>query len=506
MTLKRRALALLSVSAFFIVLYDFTATRAFSYDGISYALAIERNAIAFLFCAYHLLHTVIGWLVFKVFIALGHPVRAVPLLQQINAVVGGCTVGFFFWLLSLKFSPWRALLGAAALGLGSAFWMEAVDPGCYAWASLASCVLLAVIIEGKDLSSFRVGLIHGATILFHQMLVLAIPALLVQRWKRRPGEYLAGVLISAGSVYAVVAAVFYGHSWHEAWMWLFGPAGWPANRPMEMMHWWNFRLLDNLAASWRGLIDSLFVPVPGTPLGFSILKQGLLISFLVWLVIASRNYFKGKKWIGDPLATLWIWVLVMNFVFVFYVPGTVRFRLLFLPALIYGGLMLESQEKHRWMPWGLGAVVACMALVNYHWGIAPQAQPENNTSLMRTLWVNHLLRPDDVFLFAGGSKDSIINIYVPYFAPEIKGRSLRGYFFANPHGDLMELRQLVHEARNNHRRVFVEAQLFNPETQKTLDAEQGLAPGSIQKWLESLGLRREWAGPPNGSYGVYRIN
>jgi hypothetical protein len=505
MRIQRKILPVIAIPLCFVVLYDFTATRAFSYDGLSYALAIERNAIPYLFCSYHMLHSVIGWVVFKGMTLVGHPLRALLLLQRINALVAGCTVGVFFWILSREFGQGRALVGAAALGFSCAFWTEAVDPGCYVWATLASCFLLGVLVAAETWSSFRIGIVHGIMILFHQMMVLAIPAVLVKRWRRQPGAYLAGVFVTAGSVYAAVAAVFYGQSMHEALIWFFGPAGWPPGRPLEVLHWWDFQLLHNLLATWRGLVYSLVVPIPdGHPL-LAMLEYGVEFVFVALLGTAGLRYFKGKKFAGETLPALAVWILVMNVVFIFYVPGSMRFRLLFLPALIYLALALESRHKNRWSYTAAGAVLTGMVMLNYGFAIGPQSHQENNPSLVRTVWISHTLRPQDVFLFAGGEPSSITNIYLPYFAPHVNGRSLRGYFFEHPGGDLKELRQMVLEAHNSHQRVFVEAALFNPETQKELEALGQMPPGALQKWLDGLGLRRAWIGLAAGGYGMYGI-
>ena len=80
-------LPVISLSAFFVVLYRLTATRAFSYDGICYSLDAERAPLTNLFHPNHLLYSFIGRLVYILAALTGHPLRALPLMQGFNALI-----------------------------------------------------------------------------------------------------------------------------------------------------------------------------------------------------------------------------------------------------------------------------------------------------------------------------------------------------------------------------------------------------------------------------------
>src|SRR5689334_19824979 len=85
------------------LIYLFTLTSDYYWDGITFALQIEKIAkgdsyVALLFHQNHLLYNSIGFLLYKAFQILGIAVRAITLLQILNAVVGGLAVAVFFRL------------------------------------------------------------------------------------------------------------------------------------------------------------------------------------------------------------------------------------------------------------------------------------------------------------------------------------------------------------------------------------------------------------------------
>src|SRR5262249_11683997 len=79
------------------LMYLLTLTADYYWDGITFALQIEKisrgeSYVALLFHQNHLLYNSIGFLLYRAFQALGISVRAITLLQILNAVVGGLAV------------------------------------------------------------------------------------------------------------------------------------------------------------------------------------------------------------------------------------------------------------------------------------------------------------------------------------------------------------------------------------------------------------------------------
>src|SRR5205814_10219873 len=126
-----------------------------------------------------------------------------------------------------------------------------------------------------------------------------------------------------------------GGSVIEAAQWVLNPPGLPPGGSVQFLYCWKFNLTKNLISAWRGLVHS-FIASPAAPHEWiSIMENGAVLIVGAFLAADSLRYFKGKKLIGSTTASLWVWVLVMNGFLFFYLPGALRFRLLFMPPLIY---------------------------------------------------------------------------------------------------------------------------------------------------------------------------
>jgi hypothetical protein len=493
--MKSRPVAASAVLAiFFTGLYLLTPSRWFSYDGIAYALDIEASAWSNIFHPNHLLFSPINWILFQIGSVSGHPVRAIFLMQTLNALIAGITVGFFFWLLNRAAGWRRALAGAAVLGVCSVYWEWAVDPGCYAWATWATCALLWLLIDAEKWPSFGVGMMHGVTVLFHQMLVLAGPAFLLRvRNRQWAAAYISGFALTVGLAYGA-AGFWIGHRTPGEWIsWAVTPGG--------------HRLHDSvftdgsfltLTASWRSLIESgITGNAPAIYFGVGSLIALAAIGFLLWEFFNLRKF---NRPIRKLIAALAGWLLVFGLFQTFYYPGAARYRLLFLPVLIY--LLAVLSRAYAWravrIPIFVGLIV--LAGVNFQYGVRPRMRLQDNISLQRALWISQTLQRNDAFIFSGGGVDSIINVEVAYFASHVRGRSLRGYFFDSPKGDLTELTQLVRQTRTSNGRVYLEGALWEPQKQREVEAYGQVAQGTLAKWLGQFKVKNRAAGP--GGYAI----
>ena len=85
------------------VVYLATLTADYYWDGITFALQIEKVAkgdrgAELLFHQNHLLYNAIGFVLYRAAQAAGLAVRAIQVLQITNAFVGGLAVAVFFRL------------------------------------------------------------------------------------------------------------------------------------------------------------------------------------------------------------------------------------------------------------------------------------------------------------------------------------------------------------------------------------------------------------------------
>src|SRR5437870_3660653 len=89
---QRQDYAALVVFLFFWLLYQFTASRVFSYDGLCYALDVEFAPAANLFHPNHLLYSFVSYCIGRFFHLLGYTGRAIFLMQSVNVFVAAGAV------------------------------------------------------------------------------------------------------------------------------------------------------------------------------------------------------------------------------------------------------------------------------------------------------------------------------------------------------------------------------------------------------------------------------
>jgi len=481
----------------FWLLYRHTATWAFSYDEFCDVLDIEFGPLKNWFHPNHLLPNFLGGLAFSAMRRLGYAGRSIFVLQRINFFLGSLAVAVFYEILRGKFGSQRALCGAALFGLSQAFWRGSVDANGYAWAGLAACLLVGLLLR-EPAAPFLEGLALGIAILFHEMFVFTVPAFFL-RW--RGGNrlrYLAGVLLAGGVPYLGLAVGFHGGSVHDMLFWLLAPAGYGPRNSIGSGSFWSLRPLANIVTSGHALIDSLTAPTePASWLnGARSLVWALVLLGLAG--VALRRWKKGS--LETSARNLWVWILTMSFFQFFWQPAGMRFKILLLPALIV--LMLDAAQSlpSNGILAGLALLPILVGINNANIVFIPESHIENNTDLVRTIWVGRTLSPGDCFLFSGEDSRSITNVCLAYFAPHLSGRSMKGFLASDLHPDLNALTSLAREARAGGHRLFFDADLLSPESQKTLEDRAQLPPGRLRAWLAGFHRLKTLDGP-----GSYRI-
>ncbi len=473
---------------FFFFLYQSTLSRVFTYDGLCYALDVEFGPAANRFHPNHLLNVPLSWVIFHLAKGIGYEGRALHLMQAVNASVAVLALMVFYRTLQRHIGLAQALFGTLFLGFSHTFWFQVTDPGCYAWAALATCLLLALLLQTNALPSFWVGAGHAVAVLFHQMLILVVPAFLVRFWvpKRalsRAAAYFLGGGLVLGMVYGTVGWLYHYGSLSDVLFWASHPGD--AVRGGEINYWWNFNLRHNVAAFWTGFAESLVASVPVSKPLWHALAQGVglgLTGALGVLVI--------RRGILAPLAA---WVLSMSIFQFFYASGAPSYRVLFLPVLIYAAVSAARKPLHRGWFYGGAGLLAAMAVINFRFSIGPRLVP--GPEAQRVEWIKKQLRGTDFLVFSGAGADSVVNVFMAYFASEIPARSLKGYFFARPDGDLRELTDRLRNVEHRQGRIFVEQSLWSLSTQQILESRNHVPEGTIGRWLRSWRKRESLTGP-----------
>jgi hypothetical protein len=502
----------------FSCVYMSTRTWAFSYDALTAVLTAERNAV-FPFHPNHLFANGLGWIFYKGLSLAGIPTRAVFAFQTANAVVGGCAVGALFYLLAVRFSAGAGLLGALGLGLSYAFWAEAVDAGAYASTGLLAVILTGQLLRLADDHRFKThmgppltaGVMVGAGLLIHQMFLLTIPAFLIllyfsdyyhslQQKVRPVSLFLSGLFLAGIVPYILIARFYYNFSVGEGLFWFFGPAGPRPNSGILVNSWWHWKISQNMGPLWNGLVNSLMAPPPHhfewAHVLVSILWGGGLLSIFggsLWLIFVKKKHRR-------LLAAILAWIVAMNLFQFFWVPGTVRFRILFLPVFILCSCLVLENVNELVPTWRKKTLSLLLCLIvgigfsNALGTIWPAAEIKNNRDIQRALWAQHRMTPRDFFLFAG-SGDSIMNVVPPYFAPNVPSRSLYGYFFSNPSGDFSEIATTIEHTLRSGGNVYMEEALFNRETWSELAPNETTANHIRTQWISRYEKTTSLSGP-----------
>jgi hypothetical protein len=482
------------VFVFFWFLYQVTVPYSYTYDGLCYALDVEFGVPSQWFHANHLLYNILYHGLYLLFHRLGYLGRAIYLMQSLNAFVGAGAVALFACTLRQRVGWERSLCGAALFGFSNAFWYETADPGCYAFAALGVCLLMELLLRVEQFGAFVVGLLHGVLVLFHQMLVLVAPAFLYRLQGLKSSlVYLIGLFIGAGLPYAVIARLFHGGSLQEGLYWALGPAGPRPGTKILSRTWWSMNLGSNLSNTWDGLVGGLVAPAPGA----AVLVAVGILALAVW----SYRKLNVKTRDGRSLVSLWIWVLILNAFLFFFWSGTLRYRILFLPGLLFIGMSAARELRSK--TWFAVAVLVTLAVAvtNARKMVLPRMAL--GPDAIRTAWVKGQAGPADFFLFAGKGANSITNVHMAYFAPRTPARSVRGYLFLHADGDMRPLTEQLQVVHRRGGRILVEKSLLDPSTQRQIEIEENVTEGTVQGWIASLRPGRVRPGP--GGYDLIEV-
>jgi hypothetical protein len=469
---RRRALAL---AALFTALYWITRGRQFSYDALCYALDVERGPLTNLFHPNHLLFSFLNRVVWNAAQFVGFHGHAVTLTQALNALAAGLAVGIFYKRLSCSRPASVALGMAFVFAFGFAFWSEATDAGVYAWTALATVCLFECFLRLPKMNPFWAGVLHGAAVLVHQMLILVAPAFLWRYWKQ-PGSrkafigYVVGLLVTVGAVYGAVIVCFHASSLREAFLWALGPAGGTPEMSVTQNPWWCWTIASNLRDFVRGSVEAFAAARTGGVGATLFCIEAVLVG---WLAIRAVARGAAEREPGVQ-GGAWLWILLLCAFQFFWLPGALRFRLLWLPVFLWLGSAATpevGEPRHQaWSWWILGIFVFCLN--------APVVWSRTAPSLgqKRAQWVSHYVGPKDFLVYEGQGPNSVLNVEMIYFAPDVPSQSLKGYRLTHPAADFSELTQRAEASVAAGGKVFIEGSL--------IEAAPGL--GFLSTWHARL--------------------
>jgi hypothetical protein len=433
-------------------LYAATATRANTFDAVSYANQIghlypRTGDPRWLFHPHHLLFNALGYALWRLAQAFGYRGGTLPVLQALNAAGGAAGVSIFYLILRrlLQRSRWLPLLLSVGLAFSFGYWICATD-GRVNMPSLL-LLLCAFGVLCRVMQTPRVGLaawagaLAGGALLLHEsaglFAVVGLAGVLLAeddplltpnamrvRRRRMVLAYLGTWAGTAGLPYLVVGVfVLHLHSPVAFHRW--------TNEYAELGWWWDFHVWRNLRLDVYAFRHAAFVEPPGKQGTFHLNRRvPVQLSRLYWATLLG--------WLGASYAflaalpLLWrshnrrtmivcvLWVVIYAAFFTVWSPGYFVF---WVPALVPTGVMLALALAHYragrgglLANWLLGAWIVLYAALNLQAGILPHLA--SGADPFRRIAADVRAHTDrgDIVLVAGAGDGGPCEVALPYFA------------------------------------------------------------------------------------------
>jgi hypothetical protein len=412
-----------------VLLYLATLTADYYWDGITFALQIEKVArmergASLLFHQNHLLYNGLGYLLYCIPRAFSFPTRALYVLQITNAFAGAAAVGVFFHLAErVTRSRYAAVISSAALAFTAVWWKLATDANAYVVSILLILLCASTLLSARP-RWLLAGLLLAGAMLVHQLASLFYPAALVavftsksidKKW-RFAAKLSAMAWGTTVTAYTLCASLF--HDIKEP----LAVVKWAVSNPSGVSP--SANPLRGLALLPRGNLDmivghnfALYQSQGGWPEKLLALAALLTaIFFLVMLIRRAigqarlaeflRSSFRvapqaRERWkTVAPMLITWIGAYITFLLF--WEPWQVLYRAFYLPplALALGIALSNYHNVTGALPKGAAALaVATLALFNLAFFIAPNMRATANPMLAAARHTSHIWNSKTVIYY-----------------------------------------------------------------------------------------------------------
>ncbi len=422
--LLREPTAILSI--LLVLLYLATLTADYYWDGITFALQVEKVAKSergsyLLFHQNHLLYNCIGYVIYRVTSALGLTMRALNLLQVTNVIAGAAAVCVFFRMIErASRNRYAALVSSIALAVSAVWWKLATDTNAYILSLLLMLVCVSNLLGAKP-RWYVAGLALAGAMLIHQLASLFYPAAVVAVFTNRNIErkwrFAAGMSSIAWgltiSIYYTCAVLLHG-----------------IHDPLGVMRW--------AAANPSGASPSLN-PLPGLLLlprtnvdmvvghSFSFFRSqasygewafalAALLTALLFVFKAARranvlHSFKGLFQLSLEMNAMWkqiapvtiVWIGTYLVFLIFWEPWLVYYRAFYVPALAlaFGFAISNYHCLTDNAPSGTAVLaVAALAFFNLAFYIGPHMRVSSNMRVLSAYNANKVWDQQTIIYFS----------------------------------------------------------------------------------------------------------
>jgi hypothetical protein len=380
-------------------LYIATLTSDYYWDGITFALQIEkvadgnRNA-SLLFHQNHLTYNALGYLLYKSAQAFGLAWRAHQILQVVNALIGALGIGVFFRIAQQATQDrYLAFVCSVGLAVSAAWWKISTDTNAYILPIVLILVCFRNLRSAQPRWSIAGGALAGA-MLVHQLAALFFPvALLTVRSSEAIKQKRKFAVVMSLLAWSAVLSAYYACAVQLHALYLpFAAIKWAISNPSQKE--FAAHPLDGVQAFPRSNFDAFFghnftllgrlagwmeitAVVVGLALGiFAIFKAAPQVSS--WRAAGLRQWRHEMR--GGIAPVLMSWIIIYAVFLTFWGP-LIYFRAFYAPALILAlGLVLNRYHTvtRQGIRGAAAFAVAAFACLNFGLYIGINIHPESN--------------------------------------------------------------------------------------------------------------------------------
>jgi len=459
MRVRKSYWALLVFTLLIAAVYLALPTRAWTPEGVSFALSVERpeslnNA---LLQPSHLIYLPFGRAMYVLAERVDAGVRAMTVLQIVNSVAAACCV-FALGEIALEWtgSALIALLAAALLAFSAAWWKFSTDAGAWILATLFLTLAFRFLLPWQPARPLSVAALHSTAMLFHELAVLFLPVALLGLAMQCEGRLRRWL---AAFTYVVAALVM-----------TLAPHCYAVSRtgdltPRALFEW----LADHGAGAHFSASASNIAAVAESHvrlfLGgrwtlarhFQRMPSALAVAaFALFCVLILRR----PEITGDDASPGWrdtravlllslAWIAPYFAFLAFFEPRETFNRLLYAPAIVLALTALAVQR--RWLlAFGsrraIAIGLAALAVWNFCLFIYPHAQTAANPALVAAEDLHSRLRRDAIIYHSTFSPDDRLVLYI---SPQTRWMQLARF-------DVASVARAIAEAASSNRDVWLD--------------------------------------------------
>jgi len=455
-----------ALAIFFGLIYLFTPTKMYYWDGVVFAYLCEHGTPHELFHPHHLIYNIVLDIAYE-FVRMHFPnLRALPFLIWVSSIFGALTIYFSHMVFRTIFNrEGLAVATTSFMGFAYSFWHFSTDANTYIISAFFPVLIAYLLLSMNEAPNPKARMTWAAMLfaigmLFHQVvvffyLVYAFWMLIFQfkDKKKRFSPLLRILLIFlpaliTGFVYFAVGYIFYQYkTFDEFWNWItaYGRQSrwWYGSEHTGVRSFMNAIGLAHIKLFFY--LDYirfyLFKLRPSD--SFDIIKKILaVISLITVLLVLIRGIIYLVSAIGRRrfyAALLLLWITPYFVFFIFFTPMYEFYRLYYLfplmvifamglkgffekPSFEYLDLPIRPNTLSGWV-----FVLLCVfALYNYTLGIRPQMKEAGNMRLVDAEAFINRTPPDAVMVVPFSRSYSYIADLVNYFGTQ-------GILFGEPY-------------------------------------------------------------------------